>query len=96
MTDQTAMQMGLGEPAIEKPFTLHARIAGWLSNKKRQIVESFRTRRWLRMTVVLLLLGGVFASGAAFNRTITVPGKSPTVTCLPVPTPGKAQKTGGK
>ncbi len=83
MTDQSAMQMGLGEPISHKPTFLERFINGW-TNLKRTTTENFRTRRWLRAGLVLLILGGVAASSAVVSRTITA---AQCVQATPVPKP---------
>ena len=74
MAPQESMQMGLGEPVNVTPFSRWVRFKIWINERRRAIIETLRTRRWLRWGLALTLLGGVAVSAVGLSRAITVPG----------------------
>ncbi len=89
MTDQIAMQMGLGEP---REATKWENIKVALKTRTKAIAGRMRASRLLRATLVLATLGGVFASGWVSSQNITAPGKL--CECplkIETPTAGKAK-----
>lgn len=73
MAPQESMQMGLGEPVNVTPFSRWVRVKIWINERRRAMLETFRTRRWLRWGLALILLGGVAASAVGLSRAITAP-----------------------
>ncbi len=74
MSEQVAMQMGLGEPE-PREATKWENVKVALKTRSRAIAGRMRASRLLRASIVLVTLGAVFASGLVFSHVTTAPGK---------------------